>query len=162
MIRGIHHTAISTADLERSKAFYCGLLGFEEVLDFSWPEGTENMNRTHALEETAGRVVLLKTGNAMVELFEYRTPTPRPVDPRRPLCDHGLTHICLDVDDIDLEYERLARGGMVFHCPPVDYGTVKTTYGRDPDGNCIELQEIKSAEDPLALEIHRRLAGLTD
>ena len=159
MIRGIHHTAISTADLSRSLAFYCELLGFEEVLDFSWPEGTENMNRTHALAETSGRVVLLKAGNSMIELFQYETPEPAPVDPRRPLCDHGITHFCLDVDDIDAEYARLVAGGMEFHSPPVDYGTVKTTYGRDPDGNCIELQEIKSAEDPLALDVHRQEAA---
>ncbi len=155
MIRGIHHTAISTPDLERSLAFYCGLLGFEQVMDFTWPEGTENMNRTHALAETAGRVVLLRAGNTLVELFQYATPTPKPLDPKRPLCDHGITHLCLDVDDIEVEYKRLEAGGMVFHSPPIDYGTVKTTYGRDPDGNCIELQEIKSADDALALDIHK-------
>ena len=59
------------------------------------------------------------------------------------------------MDDIDAEYERLQAAGMLFHCPPVDYGTVKTTYGRDPDGNVIELQEIKSPDDPLALDIHK-------
>ncbi len=155
MIRGIHHTAISTRDLERALAFYRDLLGFELVVDFSWPEGTANMNATHRLDETSGQVVLLKAGNCMIELFQYATPTPRPADPDRRLCDHGLTHICLDVDDIDAEYKRLAAGGMRFHCPPVDYGTVKTTYGMDPDGNFIELQEIKSADDPLALDIQK-------
>ena len=159
MIRGIHHTAISTGDLERSLAFYRDLLGFELVMDFSWPKGNANMNATHRLEDTSGRVLLLKTGNAMVELFQYETPTPATRDPGRRLCDHGITHICLDVDDIDAEYERLAAAGMKFHCPPVDYGTVKTTYGRDPDGNMIELQEIKSADDPLALAIQKASAG---
>jgi catechol 2,3-dioxygenase-like lactoylglutathione lyase family enzyme len=151
MIRGIHHTAISTGDLERSLAFYRDLLGFEPVLDFQWPEGTENMNRTHQLDETAGRVVLLRAGNAMLEIFEYETPTPLPRDASRRLCDHGLIHFCLDVDDVEAEYARLSAAGMAFHCPPVDYGTVKLTYGRDPDGNVIELQEIVSPEDPIAL-----------
>ncbi len=159
MIRGIHHTAISTADLERSIGFYRDLLGFEMVMDFSWPEGTENMNATHELEETSGRVVLLKAGNAMIELFQFETPTPKPLDPDRRLCEHGITHFCIDVDDIDLEYERLKAAGMRFHCPPVDYGSVKTTYGRDPDGNVIELQEIKSPDDPLALTLQRAAAG---
>ena len=159
MIRGIHHTAVSTVDLERSLAFYRDLLGFETVLDWSWPEGTANMNRTHGLPETAGRVVLLQAGNAMLELFEYATPGPRAADPERRLCDHGITHFCIDVDDIDAEYERLRAGGMSFHCPPVDYGTVKTTYGRDPDGNVIELQEVKDPADPLALAVHRASAS---
>ena len=160
MIRGIHHTAISTGDFDRALAFYRDVLGFELAMDFSWPRGTENMNRTHALEDTAGRVVLLQAGNCMLELFEYATPSPRAADRGRRLCDHGLTHLCLDVDDIEAEYARLGAAGMEFHCPPVDYGTVKTTYGRDPDGNFIELQEIVSPEDDLALEVHKREAGL--
>ena len=159
MIRGIHHTAISTVNLDKALAFYRDLLGFEPVLDFSWPEGTANMNATHALEQTSGRVVLLKAGNAMLELFEYATPEPLAADPRRRLCDHGITHFCIDVDDIDAEYQRLKDGGMRFHCAPVDYGTVKCTYGRDPDGNVIELQEIKSADDPLALAINKPQGG---
>jgi catechol 2,3-dioxygenase-like lactoylglutathione lyase family enzyme len=159
MIRGIHHTAISTVDLDRSLAFYRDLLGFEPVLDFSWPEGTANMNATHDLEQTSGRVILLKAGNAMLEIFEYATPAPRSADPSRRLCDHGITHFCIDVDDIDAEYQRLSDGGMRFHCAPVDYGTVKCTYGRDPDGNVIELQEIKSADDPLALAIPEPRGG---
>ena len=159
MIRGIHHTAISTVDLERSLAFYRDLLGFEPALDFAWPEGNADMNRTHQLEQTSGRVVLLKAGNAMLELFEYATPAPLAADPGRRLCDHGITHFCIDVDDIDAEYQRLKQGGMRFHCAPVDYGTVKCTYGRDPDGNVIELQEIKSADDPLALAINKPQGG---
>jgi catechol 2,3-dioxygenase-like lactoylglutathione lyase family enzyme len=109
------------------------------------------MNRTHRLRETAGRVVILRCGNAMLELFEYTTPTPTPADPARRLCDHGLTHLCLDVDDLDAEFRRLSAAGVEFHCPPVDYGSVKCTYLRDPDGNVVELQEVKSADDPLAL-----------
>ena len=33
MIHGIHHTAISSADIERSLHFYRDLLGFEEVFN---------------------------------------------------------------------------------------------------------------------------------
>ena len=149
MIRGIHHTAISTANLERSVAFYRDVLGFEQILDFDWPEGTANMNATHALDDTAGRVVLMKLGSSMIELFQFETPTPRPVDPDRPLCDHGITHLCLDVVDIDKEYERLSAAGMRFHCAPVQTGDARMTYGRDPDGNAIELLEFLNPDDPL-------------
>jgi catechol 2,3-dioxygenase-like lactoylglutathione lyase family enzyme len=155
VIRGIHHTAVSCIDLERSLAFYRDLLGFEVCMDFSWSEqGDADINRTHQLDPTAARVVMLRAGNAMLELFQYTAPEPREADPTRRLCDRGITHFCLDVDDIDAEYERLSAAGMRFHCAPVDYGTVKCTYGRDPDGNVIELQEVKSPEDPLALDGH--------
>ena len=97
---------------------------------------------------------MLKAGNAMVEIFEYDSPTPKKGDRRRPVCDHGITHICLDVKDVDAEYERLKAAGMTFHCPPQDLGPiVRTTYGRDPDGNVIELQEIMQTDMPIALDL---------
>lgn len=158
MIRGIHHTALSVPDLERSLAFYRDLLGFEPVMDFSWRDHPD-LDRTHRLEGTAARVVLLRAGNAMLEIFEYAAPAPRPADASRRLVDHGLTHLCLDVDDLEAEYARLRAAGVEFHCAPVDYGTVLCTYARDPDGNVIELQEVKSPDDPLALPGGRRARG---
>ncbi len=156
MIRGIHHTAISTGNLERLLAFYRDLLGFRVLFDFAWPAGTEVADRITGLERSSARAVMLHAGNAIIELFEYASPTPHPGDPRRPVCDHGITHICLDVTDLDAEYARLQAAGMVFHCPPQDLGMdLRTTYGRDPDGNVIELQEVLSATSPVALALPR-------
>jgi hypothetical protein len=43
---------------------------------------------------------------------------------------------------------------MTFHCPPQDLGDgIRTTYGRDPDGNVIELQEVERRDHPIALAI---------
>ena len=154
MIRGVHHTAISTPDLDRALAFYRDLLGFRVVLEFAWPAGTDAADRITGLEGSSARVAMLQAGNAHIELFQYRSPTPHPGDPRRPVSDHGITHICLDVTDLDAEYERLVAAGMTFHCPPQSLGTdVKTTYGRDPDGNVIELQEILNPDSSIALEL---------
>jgi len=154
MIRGVHHTAISTANLERALSFYRDLLGFRVISEFAWPAGTEVADRITGLKGSAARAAMLRAGNAMIELFQYQSPPPRPGDPARPVSDHGITHICLDVSDLDAEYERLKAAGMTFHCPPQDLGgDVRTTYGRDPDGNVIELQEVLSAENPLALRL---------
>jgi catechol 2,3-dioxygenase-like lactoylglutathione lyase family enzyme len=152
VINGIHHVAISTADVERLRGFYCDLLGFEELVDISWPQGTEVADRITALEGSSARQIMLRKGNACLELFQYHAPEPARGDPRRPVCDHGITHLCLDVTDIDEEYERLREAGMEFHCPPQDLGPgVRTTYGRDPDGNVVELHQV-SARHPVALE----------
>ena len=58
MLVGIHHTAISTPDLARSKAFYRDLFGFEEAFEFAWDGSNEDFKRTHALPETAGTVAM--------------------------------------------------------------------------------------------------------
>ncbi len=68
--------------------------------------------------------------------------------------EHGITHICLDVTDVDAEYERLQAAGVTFHCPPQEFaGVSKVTYARDPDGNVIELQEILQPSSPIALDL---------
>ncbi len=153
MIRGIHHTAISTPDLERALAFYRDVLGFEEVNDFTWPVGSMVIDGIVGLKDSSARTVMLKAGNAMIEFFQYESPPPKLGDPARPVSDHGITHFCLDVRDIEAEYERLMAAGMTFHCPPQDLGEVKATYGRDPDGNVIELQEVLNPENPMALDL---------
>ena len=151
MIRGIHHTAISTGDIQRALGFYRDLLGFEVVLEFAWPKGTEPADQITGLDSSAAKVVMLQAGNTFVELFEYEAPRPAPGDPTRPVCDHGITHIALDVRDIHAEYERLSAAGMRFHCPPLDMGAGKATYGRDPDGNVVELMEVLTEDSPMAL-----------
>lgn len=142
MIRGIHHTAISTPDLGRALRFYHDLLGFRLVSELTWPIGTDLADQITGLKDSAASSVMLEAGNAMVEIFQYESPTPSPGDPQRPVCDHGITHICLSVTDIDAEYGRLKAAGMVFHCPPQALGDqTRATYGRDPDGNVVELLE---------------------
>jgi len=153
MIRGIHHTAISTGNLERSLAFYRDLLGFEMALEFEWSIGTEFADSITGLKDSAARTAMLKAGNMMIEIFEYSSPTPKAGNPVRPVCDHGITHVCVDVVDIDAEYERLKSAGMTFHCPPQDLGFAKATYGRDPDGNVVELQEVLDTSSPMALSL---------
>ncbi len=152
MINGIHHTAISTPDADRLLAFYRDVLGFRVVWDTAWTDDAR-LDRILELPDSAGRVVMLRAANALLELFEFVRPRPTPQSADRPVCDHGVTHIALDVTDIDAEYRRLRDAGMRFHAPPVlmDGFAVRTTYGRDPDGNVIELQEILDPDSDMRL-----------
>ena len=97
MIRGIHHTALSTPDLDRMLAFYRDVLGFEVANEFAWPVGTGIADAITGLEGSSARAAMLRAGNTHVELFQYATPEPGAQDPKRPVCDHGITHLCLDV-----------------------------------------------------------------
>lgn len=156
MIRGIHHTAISTPDLDRLVAFYRDVIGAEFLRESAWPVGSSRIDTLVGLEGSSARTATLRLGNAYLEFFQYDTPTPTPQHPTRPVNDHGYTHICLDVVDIDAEYERLLAAGMTFHCPPpaageIGSGSLRSTYGRDPDGNVVEIQELITPGHPLSL-----------
>lgn len=140
MIRGIHHVAVHVRDLERMMRFYKEAFGFELVGEvFSW-EKNEFIDRIVDVPDSAARGAMLRCGNCHMELFEYGRPTgsTRPLQPY----DKGYTHFCVDVTDIEQEFERLRGLGMTFNQPgPIDVGHVKTIYGRDPEGNLIEIQQ---------------------
>jgi glyoxylase I family protein len=151
MIHGMHHVALSTPNLERLSGFYIDILGFEKVdWQGGWGRGSEVIDRIVGLKGSAARQVMLRAGNLYVEVFEYLSPEPKrnESDPRA--CDHGYTHFALDVSDIEAEYRRLSAAGMRFNSPPVfdhEQG-LAGTYGRDPDGNLIEIQEVLNRNHP--------------
>ena len=158
MIRGIHHVAISTPDLDRLVAFYTDVVGFEPVMNTAWSE-RPLVDRMIDLPGSAARQVMLRAGNAFIELFEYSSPTPMPARPERNPADHGYTHLCLDVTDIDAEHARLSANGMTFSSTPPTVeelggppGRLRAIYGRDPDGNIVELQEVLDTTLPFALK----------
>lgn len=150
MIKGMNHVGISVRDLDRSLAFYRDVLGMEVVIAAAF--GGEKYEKVLDLQGTRGRAALLRLkGTEMrVELFEFDRPTPKAADPVRPVCDHGITHFALAVEDIHGEYRRLQAAGVVFHCPPVMFSpSAWATYARDPDGNVFELLE--QADESAAL-----------
>ncbi|MDG2427327.1 MAG: VOC family protein [Acidimicrobiales bacterium] len=154
MIVGVHHVAISTPDLDRLVSFYCDNFGFEVSYRNAWRENLA-IDQLVGLDGSVARVAMLRAVNTHIEVFEYAAPAPAEASVNRPVCDHGYTHFCLEVEDIEEEYQRLMRGGMRFHCPPISTGSsgnFRAAYGRDPDGNVIELVEHGDSESPMRLE----------
>ena len=150
MILGANHVALSVPDVDRALEFYCGLLGFEQLSDSGWPAGTKEADRILAVSGTSARVVHIRTSNLLMELFQFGDCNPAAQDPHRPVIDHGITHLCLAVTDLDAEYARLNAAGMEFHSPPTEVGLpgVRTVYGRDPFGNVLELEEALGRTQP--------------
>jgi glyoxylase I family protein len=150
MIKGIHHVAISTPDLDKISGFYRDIFGFGMESEVAWKAGTELgalCDTIIDLKNSSAKSVMLRKGGMIIEFFQYSSPEPKPMDPGRRVCDHGYTHICLEVQDIDEEFERLKNAGMQFHASPPkgEPGGLRAIYGRDPDGNVVELMEILPA-----------------
>ncbi|WP_370310558.1 VOC family protein [Sphingobium abikonense] len=144
MIRGVHHLAISTADLDRFVDHYERWFGFERAgAEGGWQPGNARIDQMVGLKDSSARYQMIRLGNLHIEIFQYDSNDPRTVHPR--MCDHGITHLCLYCDDVFAEYERLSRLGMEFHCPPGGSAATRATYGRDCDGNVVELLQIVDA-----------------
>lgn len=118
--------------------FYRDLLGMEVVEQVTF-QG-EKYEAILGLRAARGRIAILKSGTLAVELFEFVEPVPKPADSARPVSDHGITHLAIEVDDIAGLYTRLKAAGVRFHCPPLYFPACATaTYARDPDGNVVEM-----------------------
>lgn len=147
MIERFNHVGISVADLNRSVAFYRDLLGME-VIVAPKPFAEGPYEKIMALKGASGRVALVQGANLRLELFEFATPTPRPGDPNRPVCDQGITHFGIEVKDIENQYQRLKAAGVAFHCAPFNFRNIAiATYARDPDGNVFEMLELIPREE---------------
>ncbi len=149
MIRGIHHIGVHVHDMDRMIRFYEEAFGFELVGEgFSWSDD-EFIDRIVDVPGSAARGCMLRAGTCYMELFQYSAPAPNSSTPLAPF-DKGYTHFCVDVTEIEIEVERLKTVGMTFSEPaPINMGHVKSLYGRDPEGNVIEVQETIACDFPL-------------
>jgi catechol 2,3-dioxygenase-like lactoylglutathione lyase family enzyme len=122
---GVDHSAIVSADAERSIAFYRDQLGLT-VASRQTNRGPEQ-DRLDNLIDTVVDVVALHPASAgpHMELLAYRSPAVRPAR-RRAANDVAATRLVLAVDRLHLPGERLADGSQV-------------AVIRDPDGHLLLL-----------------------
>lgn len=158
MILGVHHIALTTPDIDRLSRFYIEAFGFAEVSRGGWGVGNPWNDSIVGLTDSSARTVFLGAGNVLIEMFQYESPVGRPNRPDRPVNDAGYTHICLSVTDIEDEIHRLEGLGMRFHAPvqPRQSGRPwQAMYGRDPDGNIVELLEFHDTSVAAYLDVGR-------
>lgn len=158
-IKGVHHVNIAVEDIELMKDFYREALGFTEMVALEWGPDDIACIIT-GVKRSSAKVAMLQCENLIVELIQYVKPETQIGDQSEPFI-RGYTHICLEVTDIDAEYDRLSSHGMTFHAPPParEDREFRAIYGRDPEGNIIELQELFGEENALQLGAFRRLAS---
>ncbi|CCA93998.1 VOC family protein [Novosphingobium sp. PP1Y] len=151
MALSLHHINISTPNLQRMQEFYEKAFGFEPVFVHNLEDYQEEAERVIGVKDAVCTTVTMKGGNVYIELFQWSNPVGKRLEPLRPY-DYGYTHLCFNVDDIDAEFERLSGLGLPFvHGSPTktvfDGKTYGSVYGRDPDGNLIEIMQSPSDSD---------------
>lgn len=122
----LNYVGIQVRDLERSIAFYRGLLGMQVL-------------RRQKVPETTGEWAELKTKDSPVilELNWYPEGSQHFPGPYRN--GDELDHIAFDCDDVDQAYQGLLAEGAKPGLPPFDEGGTRLAYVVDPDGIWIEL-----------------------
>jgi methylmalonyl-CoA/ethylmalonyl-CoA epimerase len=103
-VKKLDHIAIAVRDLEESSRFYRDVLGLPGA-------GEETV------AEQKVKVGFFTAGATRIELLAPTapdSPVAKFLETRGP----GLHHICLQVEDLDAELERLRRAGVAFTAEP--------------------------------------------
>jgi len=150
----LDHVSVTSADLDRSVAFYCDLLGLPLI-----GRGESDEPELGAiLGEPGVRLLWAEVdlgGGQLLELLQYLSPDGEALtpDPARP----GGTHVGLRVADIDAMHARLSRAGVPLRSKPVEiqeeggWRGVRCVYASDPDGVTIELVERPVVPGPVVV-----------
>lgn len=148
-ITRVNHTGVSVADMERSLRFYRDLLELEVILDSDVP-ANEKLSRVVGMKEARGRVVWLRAGDTMIELWQWDQPQGRDLPEGYCPADRGVTHFALQTDDVDSLCQKVVSAGYHSNTEPEDLGLHKTTYIKGPDGEIIEILEDRATDEWLA------------
>ncbi len=139
MILGVHHAAVAVPSMDAGLDFYVGVLEFEVCSGATLPGGFAPLAEALGLDDSACRVSMLRKGNSFIELFEFEDQLE--AEPKRPVNRLGISHFALSSDEIEADYARLEKAGVVFNAKLFGAAPTRFAYGRDPFDNVIELLE---------------------
>ena len=117
----LDHVGVRVADIEKSIAFYQGILGL-------------TVESFDSLPDRGLKKAMLAAGSGIVELLQY---AGQPV----PENDGPVAHLAFRVDDIENVWEELKKAGakLVDDQPRGLAGGMKIGFLRGPDNESIEI-----------------------
>jgi catechol 2,3-dioxygenase-like lactoylglutathione lyase family enzyme len=121
-------TSVFVNDQRKALQFYTEKLGFLKKNDVP-------------LGEASWLTVVSRNEPDGVELLLEPDSHPAVGPFKRALVEDGIPYASFGVDDVQSEYERLRRAGVVFTQPPVALGPVTTAVLDDTCGNLIQLAQ---------------------
>ncbi|MDO8465551.1 MAG: lactoylglutathione lyase [Gallionella sp.] len=125
----ILHTMLRVIDLEKSLAFYTGVLGMKLLRRTDYPDGKFTLAFVGFGNEASGTVIEL-THNWGVEKYEI---------------GNAFGHIAIEVEDAYAACEKIRQlgGRVVREAGPMKHGNTVIAFIEDPDGYKIELIQKK-------------------
>lgn len=127
----LHHTSVTCRDLAAMEKFYHGTLGMKTIVDVR-QEGCIFLGDATLVKEKARSVPMIEVLGPpglweREEAFLAR---------RGP----GIDHASFLVDDVDAAYRAMVEKGVKFEIEPVDFGTNRVAFFKDPNGLYVEIE----------------------
>lgn len=125
-------TSIPVQDQEKALKFYTEKLGFVKKVDVPLSEHSRWLTVV-SKDEQDGVEILLE-------------PAPNHFEPakvyQKALFEAGIPYTQFNSDNVQQDFERLAKLGVEFSVKPTEMGTVKIAVFNDTCGNNIQIVEI--------------------
>jgi catechol 2,3-dioxygenase-like lactoylglutathione lyase family enzyme len=145
VVSAVDSVAVTVGDLDRSLAFYEGVLEFRKVSDTEL--AGDALERLHGVFGARIRVVRLQLGTEFLDLEQFIAPPGRPMPADSRGNDRWFQHVAIIVSDMDRAYARLREHGVQHASPGPQVlpawntaaGGIAAFYFRDPDGHFLEV-----------------------
>lgn len=142
MMKAVRHAGIVVSDLAKSLRFYRDLLGLRIAKQKE--ESGEYIDAICGLKNARINTVKLAAGDgSLIELLYFYSHLNAGRG-KSDIFDIGISHVAFMVEDVDKEYDRLSKAGVLFNSPPKvsPDGYAKVAFCKDPDGVFVELTQV--------------------
>lgn len=144
-VQAVAMVGFTVSDMDRSVAFYTGVLDFEKVSDDEVLGPA--YEKLHGVAGARLRVVRLRLGDEYLQLTEYLAPKGRPVPADSRSNDRWFQHVAIIVGDMDRAYDRLRRfrvehastAPQLLPATIPQAAGIRAFYFKDPDGHPLEV-----------------------
>jgi catechol 2,3-dioxygenase-like lactoylglutathione lyase family enzyme len=156
---GVYGAVVGASDIDKSKAFYADILGYDSVL--SEQEGVfEDLDKLSGKQNRYRRVLLAHSkkrqgafsrllGTSQIELIQVLDRTPQKIYEGRLWGDLGFIHLCFDINGMDAMRTGCRQSGYPFTVDSAvrhdtfDMGEAAGSFAyiEDPGGTLVEFVE---------------------
>jgi catechol 2,3-dioxygenase-like lactoylglutathione lyase family enzyme len=152
LVNALDAVSMTVANMDRSVAFYSGVLSFKKISDVELEGETyEHLEGVFGLHL---HVVRMKLGDESIELVEYVAPRGRPIPVDSRSNDRWFQHVAVIVSDMDKAYKMLRQNHVEFASSAPqrlpdwnkNAGGIWAFYFKDPDGHPLEILQFPAGK----------------